>query len=367
MHIVTRGDGYLVEADGHHVDVEEFVRLAQQAAGVADPAERIRLVDRALGLWRGPLLMDLADEELRRRLDARLDELRLTSVELRAEAQLALGQSTRVVADLTDLVRQYPTREPLVACLMLALYRCARRADALRLYRSIRAALMGDLGVEPGPELRDLHQRMLRGDPGLELRSRPVYLVMVRGESLPWSVGGHPALDFCNTFAGWGHPPLPGSEWLSRYQTLAVWTGYMDLADDATVTRLIALARADRGAAAEALAQARELRTHLYSCLTDPDDLAAFGVVARFAEAAARVSVFGRDGDGLGRWRLSPDAGLRLPVHAAARSASELLADPRRFTVRVCPNPRCGWLFLDESGMRKWCSLATCGRSNGHC
>lgn len=63
----------------------------------------------------------------------------------------------------------------------------------------------------------------------------------------------------------------------------------------------------------------------------------------------------------MGRWRLSSAAGLRLPVYAAARSATELLSDPRRYTVRVCPSTRCGWLFLDQSGIRRWCSIATCG------
>jgi SARP family transcriptional regulator, regulator of embCAB operon len=69
----------------------------------------------------------------------------------------------------------------------------------------------------------------------------------------------------------------------------------------------------------------------------------------------------GADGAG------SPDAGLRLPVHAAARAAADLFAadlfaDPRRFTVRSCPGTHCGWLFLDESGLRRFCSIATCGK-----
>ncbi|MGW4501909.1 ABATE domain-containing protein [Micromonospora sp. NPDC004336] len=128
------------------------------------------------------------------------------------------------------------------------------------------------------------------------------------------------------------------------------------------MSRLLQLSRRNPGAAAAALDEARALRTWLYACLTDPDDRPAFDAVARAAEAAARTMVFRRDADGRGRWWPDLAAGLRLPVHVVAWSAAELLADPRRLTVRVCPNERCGWLFLDESGLRRWCSLGTCGR-----
>jgi predicted RNA-binding Zn ribbon-like protein len=108
------------------------------------------------------------------------------------------------------------------------------------------------------------------------------------------------------------------------------------------------------------LAEARTLRTHLYACLTRPDATASFDVVAGYAEAAAKQSRFGRDADGLGRWQVAASAGLRLPVYAAARSAAELLGDPRRFTVRRCPSADCGWLYLDESELRQWCTMALC-------
>ncbi|MEU0085388.1 CGNR zinc finger domain-containing protein [Streptomyces sp. NPDC006274] len=84
--------------------------------------------------------------------------------------------------------------------------------------------------------------------------------------------------------------------------------------------------------------------------------------MADAAQDAAKVSVFVRGADGLGRRRLSPAAGLRLPVLAVARSAAELLGQPRRFTVRVCPGKDCGWLFPDDSGRRRRCSLGTCGK-----
>lgn len=357
VRIATRGDGYMVEAGGHAVDAAQFRSLAQRAAGVTRPEDRVRLCAEALALWRGPLLADLADERLRGRLDAGLSDLQLSTVEVRAEARLELGHHDQVVAELTPYAAQHPTRERLVAALMTALYRCRRQADALELYTATEEAL----GATPSPDLEGLREQILRNDRRLDRLVRPVYEVRVRDQSLPWTVGGHPALEFCNTYAGWGGPRLPGSEWLRSYATLAVWAGYMDLTDDRTVTHLIEQARHSPLEAATVLDEARVLRAHLYAYLMNPDDRRAFQTVARFVEAAARVSVFVRDGDGLGRWSVPRSAGLRLPVHAAAWAAADLLADPRRFTVRACPSKHCGWLFLDESGRRRFCSLSTCG------
>ncbi|MFC3503151.1 BTAD domain-containing putative transcriptional regulator [Micromonospora krabiensis] len=366
VRIVTRGDGYLVEPDEHHVDVQEFRSLAVEAGTTTDPAERVRLLDRALALWRGPLLADTADDQLRERLQGPIEELRLTGLELRAEAQLALGRHALVISELTPLVERYPTREQLVAILMTALYRASRQADALLLYRATRQLLVDELGIEPGPKLREVHRGILRDDHRLDRPGRPVYEVRLHGEELPWNVGGHPALDFCNTFAGWGHePPLPGSEWLRGYRTLAVWTGYVGLTDESAVHRLIGLARHDPGTAEAVLDAVRALRNRLHACLTDPDDRPAFDAVARFARDAAKAHVLRREPDGRGRWWPDLATGLWLPLHAVAWSAAELLVDPRRLTVRACRDERCGWLFLDESGLRRWCSLATCGRSVG--
>ncbi|WP_328341251.1 ABATE domain-containing protein [Streptomyces violaceus] len=359
--VETRHEGYAVERAQHLIDAEEFTALVGQAAAAGDPAERIRLYDDALGLWRGELLADVADERLRTRLGGRLAELRLSAVEQRAEAQLAMGLHDRVAADLTPLLEEHPTRERLVGARMTALYRMGRQADALQLYDRTRDLLADELGIEPGRALRTLHERILSADPRLDRPPVPVYAVRVGDQWLPWSTSGHPALEFCNTYAGWGGERLPGSDWLRGYATLAVWAGHLDLIEDRQVTRLREQALRQPAEAAAVLAEARRLRTDLYSCLTDPRDGRAFKAVAAAVEDAARLSVFTRGEDGLGRWQPSPSAGLRLPVCAVARSAGELLADPRRFTVRGCPSRDCGWLFLDESGRRRWCSLATCG------
>ncbi|WP_078917280.1 BTAD domain-containing putative transcriptional regulator [Streptomyces sp. NRRL S-813] len=363
--VETRHDGYAVVQGPHTIDAQEFSCLVRQAADTHDPAERIRLQDRALGLWRGPLLADVADDRLRGRLGGTLDELRLSAAEQRAETQLTMGLHDRVVADLTPLVAEHPGRERLVAAQMTGLYRGGRQAEALELYRATRTALVTEFGIEPGAPLRTLHERMLRDDHRLDRPPGPVYAVRVGDEWLPWSTSGHPALEFCNTYAGWGGIRLPGSEWLRGYATLAVWAGHMDLADDRMVGRLREQARRQPVEAAAALAEAREFRANLYACLTDPADARAFTAVAGVVEDAAKLSVFTRGEDGLVRWQPSPAAGLRLPLCAVARSAGELLADPLRFTIRSCPSEDCGWLFLDASGRRRWCSLATCGAERG--
>lgn len=358
----TRHDGYAVDVSEHTVDVREFLDLAGRAALAADPGEQVRCHDKALALWRGPLLAGTLDPTQRARLGGRLSELRLTALEQRAEAQLTMGLHERVLTDLTPLVGEHPGRERLVAAQMTALYRAGRQTEALELHRATRDHLVTELGIEPGPALTTLHERILNADPRLDRPPAPLYAVRVREEWLPWSTGGHPALEFCNTYAGWHHAPaVPGSDWLRTYRTLAVWAGHQALTDDDAVDRLLTRASAHPTEAAEALAEAKTFRTALYACLTDPADLRAFRTVAGFAEAAARAAVLDLDDDGLAHWRLPPATGLRLPVLATARIAADLLADPRRLTLRACPSDDCGWLFLDTSGRRRWCSTATCG------
>jgi DNA-binding SARP family transcriptional activator/predicted RNA-binding Zn ribbon-like protein len=358
--IATRHDGYLFEPAGHTVDAAEFLDQAQTAATLLDQGERVRLLDAALGRWRGPLLADLADDELRHRLGAQLNQVRLATLELLAEVRLAMGHHDRVVADLIGAVDEHPMRERLTALLMTALYRAHRQADAIERYRRLRKLMVTELGVEPDTDLQALHVQILRNDPSLDRPPMPAWAVLVRDQWLPWKAAGHPALEYCNTYAAWNGSQSPRAEWLRSYAVLAVWAGYVGLADHQTVSRLLDEAKADQLTAAAVLAEAKTLRSHLYACLTRPEATASFDVVARYAEAAAKESRFGRDGDGLGRWEVAPSAGLRLPLFAAARSGAELLADPRRFTVRRCPALDCGWLYLDQNGLRQWCTMALC-------
>ena len=365
--LLTRHDGYLVEPGDHTVDTAEFTALLREAGTVADPEERSRLREAALGLWRGPLLADVAGEELRARLGAQLTELRLSALEQWAEDRLAMGRQELVAAELAEPLRAHPERERLVAAQMIALHRTGRTAEALRLYAGTVRVLRAELGIGPGPGLRSLRDRIRNRDPQLERPPGPRYAVRVRDQWLPWQVGGHPALEFCNTYAGWPRERAAGSEWLRDYATFAVWSGYVDLTEEWLVDRLLRQAAREPEEAARVLAEARGFRSRLYACLTDPSDGRAFGAVADLAREAAVHTVLTRGEDGLAGWRLSPAAGLRLPLYAVARAAAELLTRPERLTVRACPNPECGWLFLNTSGRRAFCSLGTCGASPHSC
>ena len=122
----------------------------------------------ALALWRGPPLAEFAWAPFAPAEIARLEELRLAALELRVEADLAAGRHAELVAELQQLTGEHPWRERLHAQLMLALYRSGRQAEALEAYRDAREVLVEQLGIEPGSELRELHQAILAHDPALD-------------------------------------------------------------------------------------------------------------------------------------------------------------------------------------------------------
>ena len=113
-------------------------------------------------MWRGRALADVADVQALAREGARLEELRLVALEGRIEADVELGLAAEVAGELEGLVAGYPLRERLWRLLVLALYRCGRQADALAAYRRARTVLAEELGIEPGEELRQLEQAVLR-------------------------------------------------------------------------------------------------------------------------------------------------------------------------------------------------------------
>jgi class 3 adenylate cyclase/DNA-binding SARP family transcriptional activator/tetratricopeptide (TPR) repeat protein len=165
--IVTRGRGYELRLPADSVDALRFERLIA-AAERDDRAARGDARD-ALSLWRGPPLDDLADEPFAAAEIRRLEELWLRARELALDDALAAGEHVAVVGELQQLVVQHPLRERLHAQRMLALYRCGRQAEALEAYRQARAMLVGEVGVEPGPELQRLHDAVLQHDPALDL------------------------------------------------------------------------------------------------------------------------------------------------------------------------------------------------------
>jgi DNA-binding SARP family transcriptional activator/ABC-type branched-subunit amino acid transport system substrate-binding protein len=169
--IVTHGHGYVLEAAPDEVDVDRFECAAEAGRRLfaAGDAERAAAkLGEALQMWRGPPLADFAYEPFAETEAARLAELRIAALEDRIDADLALGRHAALVAELEALVRAHSLRERLRGQLMLALYRCGRQADALERYREGREALVGELGLEPGRELRGLEEAILRQDPELD-------------------------------------------------------------------------------------------------------------------------------------------------------------------------------------------------------
>ena len=136
--LTTRAPGYLIRVEPDDLDLHQFERLVNEARGLrargltADAAERLR---QALSLWRGPALADFAYESFAQTAIARLEEIRLAAVELRIEADLALGRHDQLIAELEALVAEQPLRERLQGFLMTALYRSGRQAEALEVYR----------------------------------------------------------------------------------------------------------------------------------------------------------------------------------------------------------------------------------------
>lgn len=169
--IERSGPGYVVHTDPQRIDAHQFTELVRQARDLPVP-DRAPVLGSALALWRGPLLADVASDLVRSRIGTGLEELRLEALDLRAEADLAAGRHREVVAELGELAAAHPSRERFTAHLMLALYRSGRQTDALAVFDESRRVLADELGLSPGPELRELHERILRTDPALDLPER---------------------------------------------------------------------------------------------------------------------------------------------------------------------------------------------------
>jgi DNA-binding SARP family transcriptional activator len=169
--IVSRPAGYLIEVRRGELDVAQFAEL--QSAGIA--AARAGAWENAssqlaaaLGLWRGQPLADIQSPLLAAEVP-RLAEMRLAALESRIDADLHLGRHRQVTAELAALAAAEPLRELVHELLMLALYRSGQQAAALAAYRQARRRLVDELGVEPGPALRELNQRILQSDPALRI------------------------------------------------------------------------------------------------------------------------------------------------------------------------------------------------------
>lgn len=176
--IATRSPGYVLEVDPGQFDLARFEALCGKARGAledGDASAAATGLRAALDLWRGQALADIRYEPAVDGEAARLDDLRLTAVEDRIDADLATGDPGRdLVGELYRLVAAHPLRERLWGQLMIALYRSGRQADALEVYRRARGRLIAELGIEPGQPLRELESRILAQDPALDPKPRRV-------------------------------------------------------------------------------------------------------------------------------------------------------------------------------------------------
>jgi DNA-binding SARP family transcriptional activator/tetratricopeptide (TPR) repeat protein len=164
--IVTRAPGYVIELAGDELDASWFVALGQDtgdAVRAGDWVAACAAAERAMSLWRGAALLDVPCRALREAWLSRLDQHHLQVRQWHAEAGLHLGQHERLIPALADLVTHHPLNEHFRAQLMTALARSGRQAEALEAYRDARRVLVGELGIEPGPALRSVHQRILSG------------------------------------------------------------------------------------------------------------------------------------------------------------------------------------------------------------
>jgi YVTN family beta-propeller protein len=170
--LLTRPHGYVLTLAEGELDLHRFqsvMEAGSEALAAGQAAEAARRLREGLALWRGPPLTEFAYESFAQVEIARLEELRLSGIEERVEAELALGLHRDLISELEALVAKNPLRERLRGQLMLALYRSGRQAQALDAYQRARRTLVEELGIEPSPALQRLEQAILQQDESLEL------------------------------------------------------------------------------------------------------------------------------------------------------------------------------------------------------
>jgi DNA-binding SARP family transcriptional activator len=167
----TRPRGYLLHVEGDALDADRFRAMVERSRCLvrSNAAQAAAAgLRQALDLWRGVALADVPRTPSVAAAAVQLEELRVAAVEDRIEAELAVGRHTELICELSALVSRHPLQERLRSQLMLALYRSGRQAEALQAYQAARQVLLEELGIEPGPGLRQLQQAILSGDPALE-------------------------------------------------------------------------------------------------------------------------------------------------------------------------------------------------------
>ena len=233
--VERRGGGYRIDLGGAVLDSQVFEDLVDHAAQALDAGDHPRaasIANEALSLWHGPVLADVTLHLESRAEAERLDELRLRAVEIRVDADLALGRHAALVGELRRLVDETPYREHLVAQLMVALYRSDRHVEALEVYERTRRHLEDELGLRPGEELQRLAGQIVRQESHLRtpaqavqardgqparLRARRLSAIVLAG-ALAVAVTAIAIRQFVLTDAG-----LPGSGGSTRVALIRMW------------------------------------------------------------------------------------------------------------------------------------------------
>ncbi len=166
--IRTEHGGYRLQVLPGEMDLDRFETALHAARSTAEPEARARQLREALATWRGDPLADLRYEAFAQPDIERLETLRIGAIEERIEADLAVGRHAEVLSELEWYIASHPLRERLRELYMLALYRSGRQAEALRAYQDVRRRLSEELGIDAGPSLQRLEQRILSQDPELE-------------------------------------------------------------------------------------------------------------------------------------------------------------------------------------------------------
>jgi DNA-binding SARP family transcriptional activator/tetratricopeptide (TPR) repeat protein len=171
----TQPPGYRIQVGPEELDLSRFEILhdsGRRAYESGDYEKAGLWLREALGLWSGAALSGIPHGPLLSAAAVHLEESKVAVLEQRIAADLRLGRHTELIAELLAMAAEHPYREALHAHLMVALYRSERQSDALLAFRSVRRALIDELGVEPGPRLARLHERILRSDPALAWQER---------------------------------------------------------------------------------------------------------------------------------------------------------------------------------------------------
>ena len=169
--LITHGRGYAIEPEPSEIDALRFVTLSNEGRALVEsaPGEASSILRTALDMWRGPAYADFQYESFAQAEIARLEGLRIRTLEDRIAADLNSGLHHQIVPELQQLSVEHPMRERLVGLLMIALYRSGQQAAALSAYADTRQRLVEELGIEPSPWLQDLEQKVLQQSEDLTL------------------------------------------------------------------------------------------------------------------------------------------------------------------------------------------------------